>query len=67
MRKRHGLRAILLLPITTVLFVVGWIMYRVQSKPQHTKKAVKPENTSQQDIQFVMIDEEQNMLETYAE
>ncbi len=65
MRKKPGLRAILLLPITTVLFVFGWTMYRLQSKPHNAKNTVKTE-TTEQDIQFVMIDEEQHILETHA-
>ncbi len=67
------MRAILLLPITTALFVFGWIIYRTRSKPHHAKKTAKSEKTTPQDIEFVMLeeeqhipDEEEHLIETYA-
>lgn len=65
MKKQRRLKAILVLPIATALFAIGWILSNVASKRSHPKNKIpaKTQKTIDADIKFqVAIDEEEQEI-----
>lgn len=66
MPKKNRLRTILLLPIATIIFAVGWILTCAQSGPKYAKKKIKADENKGQDIHFLVnIGQEEEQIKTY--
>jgi hypothetical protein len=66
MPKRNRLRTILLLPLATIIFAVGWILTCTQSRPKSAKKKIQADENKGQDIQFLVnIGEKEEQIKTY--
>lgn len=66
MPKRNRLRTILLLPLATIIFAVGWLLTCTQAKPKSAKNKVKATENKGQDIQFLVnVGEEEEQIKTY--
>jgi hypothetical protein len=64
-KKRNKLRAILLAPILSIIFLAGWSLYWIgQSRHQNTKQRQNPTHTTtkQDEFELIMIPQEEQML-----
>jgi hypothetical protein len=65
MPKRNRLRTILLLPIATIVFAVGWILTCTQPRRNSAKKKITAGEDKRHDIQFLVNVDEEQKIETY--